>query len=413
VAFFDLTAAEVARQVRDREVTATEMATRALEAIEAAQRRGERVRRARRERSLEQAGAVDALIASGADPGPLAGVPIGVKDLEDAAGFPTTHGSPLEADATASVARLAPRRPAPSRGMCGRRQDEHARVRLDGRARPTPSSASRATPGTSSTPRAAPREVGRRAGRGHGAARDGVRRRRVDPHPLCALRPLGLKALLRRVPVGGPTPPGWLSLSAKGPMARRIADVALALDAVVGPEQDDLGSLPRPEASWLDAVVDPKLPTVVGWSADARVRTRRCEVRRVCERALSALEGLGVEVVELPNVFEATPSARGSTSSRPATRATSPRCASTPATASSTPSFAGPRTTARPSRGPARGGPRRVPRLNLRLVELFHSVRLLLTPTTAALAPHERDGIAGIVNGEPDVAWSASPTRST
>src|SRR5205823_11644205 len=39
--------------------------------------------------------AVDAAIARGDDPGPLAGVPFGVKDLEDCAGLPTSHGSLL------------------------------------------------------------------------------------------------------------------------------------------------------------------------------------------------------------------------------------------------------------------------------------------------------------------------------
>ena len=38
--------------------------------------------------------AVDEKVAAGVDPGPLAGIPIGVKDLEDAADFVTTHGSP-------------------------------------------------------------------------------------------------------------------------------------------------------------------------------------------------------------------------------------------------------------------------------------------------------------------------------
>jgi Asp-tRNA(Asn)/Glu-tRNA(Gln) amidotransferase A subunit family amidase len=37
--------------------------------------------------------AVDAAVARGEDPGPLAGVPFGVKDLEDCAGMPTGHGS--------------------------------------------------------------------------------------------------------------------------------------------------------------------------------------------------------------------------------------------------------------------------------------------------------------------------------
>src|SRR3546814_3349385 len=38
----------------------------------------------------EQADAVDARVAAGEDVGPLAGIPLGVKDLEDAAGFRTT-----------------------------------------------------------------------------------------------------------------------------------------------------------------------------------------------------------------------------------------------------------------------------------------------------------------------------------
>jgi aspartyl-tRNA(Asn)/glutamyl-tRNA(Gln) amidotransferase subunit A len=39
------------------------------------------------------AAAIDARVARGEDPGPLAGVPFGVKDLEDCAGFRTTQGS--------------------------------------------------------------------------------------------------------------------------------------------------------------------------------------------------------------------------------------------------------------------------------------------------------------------------------
>src|ERR1043165_1603278 len=41
---------------------------------------------------------VDEAVARGEDPGPLAGVPFGVKDLEDCAGMPTSHGSLLFGD---------------------------------------------------------------------------------------------------------------------------------------------------------------------------------------------------------------------------------------------------------------------------------------------------------------------------
>ena len=43
----------------------------------------------------QAADAVDEAVAAGQDPGPFAGVPIGVKDLEDCAGMPTSHGSLL------------------------------------------------------------------------------------------------------------------------------------------------------------------------------------------------------------------------------------------------------------------------------------------------------------------------------
>ena len=62
------------------------------------------------DRALAEARAVDAVVAGGGDPGPLAGVPYGVKDLFDVAGLPTTAGAamlreapPATADAEAIV----------------------------------------------------------------------------------------------------------------------------------------------------------------------------------------------------------------------------------------------------------------------------------------------------------------------
>jgi len=56
------------------------------------------------ERALAEADAVDAQVARGEDPGPLAGVPYGVKDLFDVAGLSTTAGAGAREHAPAAAA---------------------------------------------------------------------------------------------------------------------------------------------------------------------------------------------------------------------------------------------------------------------------------------------------------------------
>lgn len=92
------TATAIAAAVRAGDVTATAVVTRALSALGTDKHVA--VTRILAERALAEAGQVDAMIAQGADPGVLAGVPYGVKDLCDVAGLPTTAGSAVKADAS-------------------------------------------------------------------------------------------------------------------------------------------------------------------------------------------------------------------------------------------------------------------------------------------------------------------------
>ncbi|MBS1677719.1 MAG: amidase [Actinobacteria bacterium] len=52
----------------------------------------------------EAAAAIDRLVAAGGDPGPLAGIPFGVKDLQDCVGMPTIRGSLTNAGAAPAIA---------------------------------------------------------------------------------------------------------------------------------------------------------------------------------------------------------------------------------------------------------------------------------------------------------------------
>src|SRR5579875_218047 len=85
----------LAHEVRSGQLSARELTEATLARIESLDRVVHAFVAIDGERSMEQAAAVDQIVATGGDPGPLAGVPLAVKDLEDAAGFPTTFGSPL------------------------------------------------------------------------------------------------------------------------------------------------------------------------------------------------------------------------------------------------------------------------------------------------------------------------------
>jgi AtzE family amidohydrolase len=89
--------AAIASDVRAGRRSAVSIAREALDRLRAD--RYTSVTRILADRALAEAGTVDATVAAGGDPGPLAGVPYGVKDLFDVAGLPTTAGNAARADA--------------------------------------------------------------------------------------------------------------------------------------------------------------------------------------------------------------------------------------------------------------------------------------------------------------------------
>jgi amidase len=90
-------AIELARMVTAREISARELTEATFAQIE-------RVNPALNaivtlnERAMDDARAIDARLARGGDVGPLAGVPVGIKDVTQVAGLRTTFGSPLYSD---------------------------------------------------------------------------------------------------------------------------------------------------------------------------------------------------------------------------------------------------------------------------------------------------------------------------
>ncbi len=115
-----MTATAIAAAVRRGERRAADIAAERLDRAEADQAPLNAYTRIDRDRTLAAARRVDARIATGEDPGPLAGVPVAVKDLIDEAGLPTTSGSSFYREVAERTAPAVARLEAAGAVMLGR-----------------------------------------------------------------------------------------------------------------------------------------------------------------------------------------------------------------------------------------------------------------------------------------------------
>jgi aspartyl-tRNA(Asn)/glutamyl-tRNA(Gln) amidotransferase subunit A len=397
--------AELARSVRSREISARELTALALERIQALNPTYNAFVTVDAERALADAAAVDAAIAKGGDPGPLAGIPLGVKDNHEVEGYRTTFGAPVLADGALAtvdspfVARL-----------------RAAGCVVVGKTNLPEFAWSGNTTNALFGPTANPFNPDHGAGGSSGGAAAAVAAGMVPlatgsdgggsiriPSACCGLS--GLKPSLGRVPGGGPVGPGWLDLSPNGPMARRIADVVTALDVVVGPDPSDLRALPRPEASWLAAVEDPHVPVRVTWSPTLGYADVDSEVLEICQRAVGVLESLGAEVTEVDPVFETDPVDDFLSLMSVCQLRTLRPFMGHPRWEEIDPFLRAMVDAARSTTGEQLVEIfDRCHLMNLRLVELFHHSRILVTPTLSGVAPRLGQG-QSLVNGVLSHKW--------
>jgi Asp-tRNA(Asn)/Glu-tRNA(Gln) amidotransferase A subunit family amidase len=399
------TLADLVDDVAARRVSARELVSGALARIEELSELNAFVA-VDAESALAEAEAVDERLAAGDDAGPLAGIPIGVKDLEDAAGFVTTFGSAAhENDAPAAAdSLLVERLRAAGCIVLGKTNTPEIGWKGD-------------TDNAVFGPTLNPWNTGHSPGGSSGGSAAAIAAGLVPlctgsdgggsiriPSSICGLS--GMKTSLGRVPAGGLSSPGWGHLSHKGPMALRIRDVVLALDAVIGPDPSDIRSLPMPEASWSRSLEDPHPPRRVAWSPTLGYAPVDSEVLAVCEAAVKVLEHLGTEVVVVDEVWPEDPGQAWLTLVGVYNVRTLGPYRDDPAvwdrvdpglktiiewadSSVSAVDFA--------------KAEDRCHQLNLRLVELFHDCSALLTPTVAGQPP--AIGGLGTFDGVEDPNW--------
>ena len=247
---------------------------------------------------LARAGAeaVDAAVARGDDPGPLAGVPFGVKDLEDCAGMPTSHGSlvfkggpPVAADSL-HVARMRAaggvpigKTAAPEFGTLN-----FTKTKAWGITR-NPWDTTR-TPGGSSGGSAAAVAAGLVP---MATASDGGGSTRI---PAAFTGLVGMKPSYGRIPDPAPSAS---QTAVYGVVTTTVADAARHLDVTAGPDDRDRTSLPPAGVRYEDAIEQLDVRgRRARWSADlgfAVVDPEVLELTQAAARALADAAGLELD----------------------------------------------------------------------------------------------------------------------
>ena len=249
------------------------------------------------EGAMRQAEVLAERLAGGEDVGPFAGLPLGVKDLENAAGFVTTRGSRLYRENRvdfddALVARLKAagaivvgKTNTPEFGHIPFTDNE-----LFGATR-SPWNLDR-TPGGSSGGSSAALASGMVP---LATASDGGGSIRI---PACYTGLYGLKPSQGRTPIAPRAMPSWLSISCYGPLTRCVRDAAIYLDVVAGPDPRDPESLPAPDISYTETLEEPLPKLRIAFNETLGVTRVQSDVLRQVRDAAEAFAAMGHEVEE-------------------------------------------------------------------------------------------------------------------
>ncbi|RVU15786.1 AtzE family amidohydrolase [Methylobacterium oryzihabitans] len=297
-----MTAAEIADAVASGRLTARAAVADALARIAALDGRVNAFTDVTGERALSAADALDARLARGEPVGPLAGVPFAVKNLFDVAGLPTRAGS-----------RINRERPPAGRDGALVRRLEAAGAILVGALNMGEYAYDFTGENVHDGPSRNPHDLAHMSGGSSGGSGAALAAGLVPltlgsdtngsirvPSAFCGC--FGLKPTYGRLSRAGSFPFVG-SLDHLGPMARSTRDLALAYDAMQGPDPDDPVATRRP--------AEPVLPGLEAGTGDLRIAVAGGYFARggdpeVFEAVRRAAEALGAAaVVEIPEAARA------------------------------------------------------------------------------------------------------------
>jgi Asp-tRNA(Asn)/Glu-tRNA(Gln) amidotransferase A subunit family amidase len=286
---------ELAAMIRNKQIKAGELMDATLRRIEALNPKLNAFVALRPDQAIAEARAVDQRIARKLKLGPFAGLALGVKDLEDAAGLPTTFGSKpfrdnLATQDSVEVARLRAagaivvgKTNAPEFGATG-----FTRNLLFGVTR-NPWNLDR-TPGGSSGGSAAAVASGMVP---IATGSDGGGSIRI---PACYTGAFGLKASHGRIPSNPMLGmQSFTDTAVLGPLSRSVRDAAIFLDVCCGYDPVDPDSLPHPGISYAAALDRLPKRLKIAFHPDFG-RMVQSDVAREVSRAAGVFKEMGHEL---------------------------------------------------------------------------------------------------------------------
>ena len=288
-------AVEMARQIREKKISATELAEAHLAKIERLNPKLNAFVQVDAERVRREARQADAALMSGQGLGPLHGVPISIKSSIDVAGMKIESGTRLRAgNAATEDAPLVARLRKAGAIVLGVTNTPELLMAwetdnlLYGRTN-SPWDLER-TPGGSSGGEAAAIASGMSAG---GVGSDGGGSIRVPAHfsGIC-----GLKPTPGRIPATGHFPESggpFALIGVVGPMARTVADLKILFEVMQGPDDGDTCAAPVP-LRWPS--VDEVKRLKIGYFEDDGRTPVTPEIRAAVRTAAEALAGAGFQV---------------------------------------------------------------------------------------------------------------------
>lgn len=290
------------QRMRDGSLTAVELMTQCLDAGDAwAERLNVFATRADRDALLRMAARVDERRKAGADLGPLAGIPVALKDIYHTVDMPTTASSKVYAGfhANADAPTVAKLKQAGALivGKAQTHEFAYGPTNANEYAGPSrnPWDPDR-VPGGSSGGSAIAVATGMCLGATGSDTGGSIR----TPSALCGVT--GLKPTYGLVSRRGLFSLSW-SLDHAGPIARSVDDIAFLLQAMAGFDPADPGSVQVPIPDYLNGDT-PLEPLRVGIPREHFLEVLDAEVRAAFEVSLDTLRGFGwtIQEVSIPHL---------------------------------------------------------------------------------------------------------------